>query len=175
MSLTIPEIPTDDPRWTRRGAIYVPANGGVTRWVSGDVYSTKVSHADTNGVFAFIEASVPAGAGPVAHTHNSNDEAFYLLSGELEFLDGDHTFVAQPGDFVYVPRNTRHRFKNIGAHTAKMVFMFTPAGPERGFEIVGEPAQPGVQAPPPGMPTPEQMNEMMRPESKIDSIMMPES
>lgn len=175
MSLVIPESPTDDPRWSARGAIYVPAHEGETRWVMGDTYSTKVTSADTNGAFSLIEASVQAGAGSIAHTHNSNDEAFYLLSGELEFLDGDHTFVAKAGDFVYVPRNTRHRFTNTASHTARMIFMFTPAGPERAFEIIGEPARPGVQAPPPGAPTPEQFEAMMQYQDEIDTVMMPES
>lgn len=173
--MSIPEIPADDPRWTKPGAIYVPAGGGETIWVTGDVYTKKVTSADTNGAFALIEASVPAGAGPVAHSHNNNDEAFYLLSGELEFLDGDNTFVARPGDFIYVPRNTRHRFKNIAAHTARMLFMFTPAGPERAFDIVGEPARPGIQAPPPGALTAEQAAEMARYDHEIDSVLLAES
>jgi quercetin dioxygenase-like cupin family protein len=29
---------------------------------------------------------------------------FFLLSGELEFLYGDHTFTAAAGDFVHVPK-----------------------------------------------------------------------
>lgn len=82
--------------------------------------------------------------------------------------------MARPSDFVYVPRNTRHRFKNIGNHTAHMLFVFTPAGPERAFDVVGEPARPGVQAPPPGAPTAEQVAAMMRYENEIDSVLMAE-
>ena len=98
MTFNLPQIDPDDPRWTRRGAVHVPSGQGPTWWVSGDVYTTKVDAAATNGSLSLIEASVPPGAGPVAHLHNANDEAFYLLAGELEFLDGDHTFLAGPGD-----------------------------------------------------------------------------
>jgi oxalate decarboxylase/phosphoglucose isomerase-like protein (cupin superfamily) len=56
-----------------------------------------------------------------------------MVSGELEFLDGDHTFIARPGDFVHVPRGIRHRFNNKGLHAAKMIFLFTPGGPEQTF------------------------------------------
>ncbi|MGH1553555.1 cupin domain-containing protein [Streptomyces sp. L7] len=36
--------------------------------------------------------------------HKIADESFYVVSGSLEFLNGDRTFVAGAGDFVFVPR-----------------------------------------------------------------------
>ena len=90
---------------------------------------------------------MPPGGGPVAHVHNVGNEAFYLLSGELEFLDGDRTYTARSGDFIYVPAGIRHRFKNTGMHTAKMLFMFTPGGLEESFLQGGDDAVPGVPAP----------------------------
>ena len=57
-------------------------------------------------------------------------ETFYMLDGELEFLDGDKTFTAVAGDFVHVPTGIRHCFTNKGSHTARMIFMFTPGGPD---------------------------------------------
>ncbi|MFG2371195.1 cupin domain-containing protein [Streptomyces sp. NPDC048504] len=32
---------------------------------------------------------MPPGGGPAPHVHAHTDETFYLVSGELEFLDGD--------------------------------------------------------------------------------------
>jgi mannose-6-phosphate isomerase-like protein (cupin superfamily) len=90
--------------------------------VAGDVYTVKVSATTTNGSFGFIEASVPPGAGSIAHVHRRTDESFYLVSGELEFLDGDRTFTARSGDFIFVPRGNRHRFTNTGLHTTKLLF-----------------------------------------------------
>jgi glyoxylase-like metal-dependent hydrolase (beta-lactamase superfamily II) len=48
----------------------------------------------------------------------------------LEFLNGDQTFVANTGDFVFVPRGTRHRFRNLTDEQAHMVAFFTPGGGE---------------------------------------------
>jgi len=76
---------------------------------------------------------VPPGGGPIAHAHTKADEAFYILSGELEILDGMRTFVVGTGDFVFVPRGIRHRFKNTGVHLARMLFMFSPGGEEGVF------------------------------------------
>src|ERR1700727_3521377 len=82
-----------DPRY-RSSGIYVPGSGGVTKWFSGDVYSVKLTAEQTRGTVGLIEGSVPPGGGPVPHTHRDQDETFYLLSGELEFLDGEKTFIA---------------------------------------------------------------------------------
>jgi uncharacterized cupin superfamily protein len=79
--------------------------------------------------------------------HYGNDEAFYVIFGELEFLDGDQTIHAGPGDFLLVPRGIRHRFVNKGLHTAKMLFLYTPAGIEESVLDLGEEARRG-EAPP---------------------------
>lgn len=103
----------------------------------------KATKARTAGSLAFIEAVVPPGGGPIAHAHAAEDEAFYILDGELEFLDGDRTFIGGPGDFVFIPRRRRHRFKNITGQSAKTLFLFTPAGPEDLFPEGGDDPCPG--------------------------------
>jgi quercetin dioxygenase-like cupin family protein len=132
MSLEMPPMNPDDPRYTKRGALYVPAGAGPTIWAVSDVYTIKATATQTGGVLGFLDASVPPGGGPDPHAHNDQAETFYMLDGELEFLDGDKTFTAVAGDFVHVPVGIRHRFKNKGTHTARMIFMFTPGGPEEG-------------------------------------------
>jgi mannose-6-phosphate isomerase-like protein (cupin superfamily) len=136
----------EDPQFTRRGALYVPAGEGPTWWFAGDTYTIKASSESTNGSLGLIEATVPPGGGPVAHAHTRSDEAFYVLSGELEILDGAETFVASAGDFVFVPRGTRHRFKNTGRHGVRMLFLFTPGGDEGVFKY-GDEALPGHPPP----------------------------
>jgi quercetin dioxygenase-like cupin family protein len=145
MTFSLQGAPSD-PRYPS-GGIYVPADGGVTKWFSGDVYSVKLAAEQTDGTLGVVKASVPPGGGPVAHTHRNQDETFYLLSGELEFLDGEKIFTARAGDLVFCRRNVRHRFKNIGLHTASMLFFYTPGGPEGLFTEGGDDPQPGVQVP----------------------------
>ncbi len=43
---------------------------------------------------------------------------------------GERTFTAGAGSFVYIPRGTVHRFKNVGETTARMLLMSTPARAE---------------------------------------------
>ncbi len=134
-----------DPRYTKSGGVFVPARDGVTKWFSGDVYTVKLQARQTNGTIGLVEASVPPGSGPVPHTHASQDETFYVLAGELEFLDGERTFIAGPGDVVHCPRRVRHRFANVGVHTARMLFMYSPGGTEGIFVEGGDEPRPGVQ------------------------------
>jgi quercetin dioxygenase-like cupin family protein len=92
------------------------------------------SLAESGGAYFAMEALVPPGGGPPPHIHAREDETFYLLEGDVEFLLGEQTVVAGPGDFVNVPRGTMHRFQNTGTETARLLLTFTPAGIERWFE-----------------------------------------
>ncbi|MFD7734414.1 cupin domain-containing protein [Kitasatospora phosalacinea] len=136
------------PVQPKQGVIHVPAGEGPTVWVDGDTYTLKAGHESTGGALAFLEASVPPGCGPAPHVHTREDEAYYLLSGELEILNGDTPFTARQGDFVYIPRGVAHRFKNVGLHVARMVFLFTPAGFDKFFLEAGDLARPGEQPQP---------------------------
>ena len=169
MSLQLPAADPGDPRYVTRGAHYVPALGGPTVWAAGDVYTVKATAAQTGGLLGFLEATVPPGGGPEPHAHNDQAETFYLLSGELEFLDGDRTFTAAAGDFVHVPAGIRHRFKNKTAHATRMIFLFTPGGPEEAFLDYLDPARPGELPPPLGPDQLERYVEMAR-RTNVDNL-----
>jgi quercetin dioxygenase-like cupin family protein len=49
--------------------------------VAGGIYRILVSGKQTNGEFAVIEMSVPAGGGPGPHAHASFQESFYVIKG----------------------------------------------------------------------------------------------
>jgi DNA-binding transcriptional LysR family regulator/mannose-6-phosphate isomerase-like protein (cupin superfamily) len=119
-----------DPRISPRRGIHVPAGDGVTRWFDGGVTTVKLRAASTHGTLGLTEASIPPGAGPGPNAHVDADETFYVLSGDIEMLDGDARFRAGPWDTVHVPRGVRHGFKNVGLHPARLLILFTPGGVE---------------------------------------------
>ncbi|CAL9410006.1 hypothetical protein SUDANB176_02213 [Streptomyces sp. enrichment culture] len=133
---------------TPQGVRHVPAGEGISLWAVGDTYTIKSTAETSGGSLTFVEGSVPPGSGPPPHVHTREEEAFYILSGRLEMLDGDRTFLAGTGDFVLVPRGTVHRFRNVGVDAARLLLMFTPGGMDGFFTGVGKPARPGEQAPP---------------------------
>ena len=132
------------------GVKHVPPGEGRSIWIVGDTYTFKAVSEDTGGAYMLFEASVPSQSGPPPHIHHWEDETYYILEGELEILDNDHTFTATAGSFVHIPKGTLHRFKNVREATARMLVFFTPAGFENFFFEVGLPAKEGGTAPPLG-------------------------
>ncbi|MGH3011780.1 MAG: cupin domain-containing protein [Gaiellaceae bacterium] len=126
--------------------LHRPVATGPAYWGPGDHYTFLVTGEESGGAYFAMEALVPPGGGPPPHVHTREDETFYLLEGEIEFLLGAETILAGPGDFVHVPRGTVHRFLSTGTDTARLVLTFTPAGIERWFEETLEPAPNEVRA-----------------------------
>jgi len=86
----------------------------------------------TNGAFGLVEhLAIPPGFAAPYHTHRLEDEAFYVLEGEMAFVcDGNWT-VAGPGTYVFGPRNIPHGFKVLGDVSARMLLLCTPGGFEQ--------------------------------------------
>ena len=101
----------------------------------------------TNGGFGLMEHwEMPVGFASPYHTHQREDESFYVLEGEMAFICGDKWLKAGPGTFVYGPRGIAHGFKVIGSKPARMLLMCNPAGFE-GFVLeqampINEPPSP---------------------------------
>ena len=72
---------------------------GKTLWVAGDLVTLKVVDEDTDGVFAFGEDISLPGGGPPPHIHHHEDEIFWLVEGEYEFLVGERTIRASAGSW----------------------------------------------------------------------------
>jgi len=129
--------------------VFRPTGTAPAVWGPGDLYSLLATGEETNNAFFQFEAIVPKGGGPPPHVHSREDESFYIVSGSLEILLGDNTYHAKRGDFVYVPRGTVHRFKNVGSDTAVQLVTFVPSGMEGFFREVFPEVKDRNAAPPP--------------------------
>lgn len=129
--------------------IFRPNGTAPAVWGPGDLYNLLATGEETNNAFFQFEAIVPTGGGPPPHIHSREDESFYVVNGHLEILIGDSTYQAKSGDFVFVPRGTVHRFKNVGDGTAIQLVTFVPAGMEGYFREVFPPVTDRKAAPPP--------------------------
>jgi quercetin dioxygenase-like cupin family protein len=89
----------------------------------------------SGGRLALVEMAVPArSTGPPLHVHETWDEGFYVLEGELAVQVGDAPRRAMTGMFAFAPRGTPHTFANLGADDARILVVLTPAGFERYLE-----------------------------------------
>lgn len=111
---------------------------GKTVWFLGTKMHLRAHGYQTNGAFGVIEQVLPPGFAPPVHVHHAEDEAFYLLEGKASFTCGDETIDAQPGTFIFFPRNVPHWFQIQGEQPARLLQFNFPAGLENFFIEAGE-------------------------------------
>ncbi len=59
------------------------------------------------------------------HTHDKEDELFFVLEGTLDVHERDGTVTLQPGEFCIVHRGSEHR---VVPHGHVRLILFEPAG-----------------------------------------------
>jgi len=121
---------------TQLNALWRAPDAGPTLDVLGMPHIYKAMADDTGHQFSVWESIVPPGAGPPAHTHTREDEAFYVLSGEvlIEVEGAVDPLPLGPGGFLFAPRNRRHAYRNIGTVAAHLlVFAIPGTGLDRMF------------------------------------------
>jgi mannose-6-phosphate isomerase-like protein (cupin superfamily) len=93
---------------------------------------------DSGGTFSLFETVTPPQAGPPPHVHHREDESFYILEGQFEFTIGDRKIAAEPGTFLFAPRDLPHWFRNVGNTPGKLLITVHPAGLEHFFAEFSE-------------------------------------
>jgi len=107
----------------------VPASprGGQVVW--------KATVEDTSGAYSLREFSTPPGErGARPHVHREEDEAVYVLEGELTFEVGTIVVPARPGTFLLAPRGVVHCHRNTGKTRARWLTISSPPGTGCFFE-----------------------------------------
>src|SRR5215468_7944087 len=67
--------------------------------------SICLSGPDTGGAYCLLEVGLAPGMSVPRHTHTREDEAYFVLVGELEVIVGDEVFILRPGDSLMAPRH----------------------------------------------------------------------
>jgi quercetin dioxygenase-like cupin family protein len=127
---------------------------GQATWFLNGLMTTKAEYSETDGAYCVMEHLLTPACNPPVHVQNDEEEAFYVLDGEIEFeVDGEHA-LATAGTFAFVPRGAVHTFRVLTDTARMLVIASAPQGaPEGGlhhfFTTVGEPA------PAPVLPAPQ--------------------
>jgi mannose-6-phosphate isomerase-like protein (cupin superfamily) len=124
---------------------------GEAYWGPGDRYVFHVTGAESGGSMFALDCLVGRGGGPPPHRHLAEDELFFLYDGSIEFSAAGRTYVVSAGEAIFVPKGTAHSYRNVGAGSALMYTIYTPAGMEGWFREVFERVRTGDfdRAPPP--------------------------
>jgi quercetin dioxygenase-like cupin family protein len=109
--------------------------------------SILLSGEDTGGAYCLLDLRVAPGIGVPRHTHTREDEALFVLSGELEVIVGDEIFTLRAGETLIAPRNIPHQLRNSGSVANHYLIMFSPSGFEEFLKATSVPAPDDAVAP----------------------------
>ena len=130
-------------------------------WFFNALMTTVAGTAETGGAYSLTEHLVTAASNPPMHVQTDEDEAFYVLDGEIEF-EVDGTVVrATPGTFAFVARGAAHTFRVL-TETARMLVICSgkPTDNLEDFFLgMGDPAT-ERRLPEPGAPDPDRLAEL---------------
>lgn len=105
--------------------------------IAADLLVRKLASAvQTNGEFGLIEFSGVRGYGPPSHRHGNESESFFILDGNIRVFVEDIIVLCKPGDFVYIPKNARHKFI-IESDFGRFLCFISPGGFEEFFTEIG--------------------------------------
>jgi len=119
-----------------------PDEGEATYFFNA-LMTTKASMAETGGAYSLTEHLVTAASNPPMHVQVDEDEAFYVLDGEVEFEVDGQTARATRGTFAFVARGSAHTFRVL-TETARFLVICSGKPTdnlEEFFVAMGEPAR----------------------------------
>jgi len=84
---------------------------------------------ETGGGFSMIDHTIPPRrlVAPV-HRHTREDEYSFVLDGRFGVLLGNDVVLAEPGSFVFKPRDQWHTHWNAGDEPCRIVEVISPGG-----------------------------------------------
>jgi quercetin dioxygenase-like cupin family protein len=109
--------------------------------------SVCLSGVDTGGAYCLLEVGLAPGMSVPRHTHTREDEAYFVLVGELEVTVADEVFVLRPGDCLMAPRDIPHQLRNSGDVENHYLLVFSPSGFEEFLKATAVSAPDNAVAP----------------------------
>lgn len=116
------------------------AGEGERMWFAGGgVFIWKATSGETGGAFLLFEDHMARGKTTPLHLHPNQDEAIYVIDGEIvAHVEGEEHRVGSGGLF-YAPRGVAHAFM-VTSETAHTLALMTPGTGEVFYREAGEPA-----------------------------------
>jgi quercetin dioxygenase-like cupin family protein len=128
-------------------AVAVATGTGEARWWFGVLAEIKATAADTGGQFTLVEITAPPNAQGVRHVHHNEDEAFWVLEGDMDLEVGGTQIEMHAGNYALGPRDIPHSFAT-GDAGCRVLFILTPGGFEGLIMATSVPAEARTVPPP---------------------------
>jgi mannose-6-phosphate isomerase-like protein (cupin superfamily) len=120
-----------------KGVIYLPSGSGRSYPMGGMQSVFKADGEETADTYSIAEWWLDAHqSGPGAHSHEANDDIFYVLEGTVTFLVGSKKIAASKGAFIRVPAGVTHDFENTSDSRAGFLNIYIPGGFEQDMPAI---------------------------------------
>jgi quercetin dioxygenase-like cupin family protein len=142
------------------GAFMRRASEGEDLWVLGGLYSYRARPGET-GAYLACDVQGPDGFASPVHSHDDEEEGFYVARGEVTILLAGGEQRLGAGGFAFAPHGVEHAFRFEGPDAILLLLITPGQRHEALFRAMGERAASHViPSPPEGQPDPGAMAEL---------------
>jgi len=112
------------PRNRNRPYALKGGEGWVYRY--GIDFTVKAGEIQGGSGAAFLEYQTRKGEEPPDHTHETEDEMFYVLEGAVTFQCGGESFDLEQGGFIFLPHGIEHGYTIRGDIPVWLIMVASP-------------------------------------------------
>lgn len=112
------------------------------RWFFGNLVEVKLSRDASDGQVSIVGFAGRPGDMPPLHCHRTDDEAWYVLEGEMSFFVGDDQPIpVRAGGVAFGPKGVPHTYRVESGEQARWLAICTPGDFERFVVAASRPAE----------------------------------
>jgi quercetin dioxygenase-like cupin family protein len=97
-------------------------------WFLNALHVLLAHNESGEGVYSMIHLTAPPGLETPYHLHHGEDEAFYVLEGELTVIRDGEKIVAGPGSYIFLLRGVPHGFRSTSDKVSRVLIHVIPGG-----------------------------------------------
>jgi quercetin dioxygenase-like cupin family protein len=97
-------------------------------WFLNALHLLLAHNESGEGAYSLVHLSAPPELETPYHLHHDEDEAFYVLEGELIVIRNGEKIMAGPGTYVFLLRGVPHGFRVSSAMGSNVLIHAIPGG-----------------------------------------------
>jgi quercetin dioxygenase-like cupin family protein len=125
-------------------------------WFLNTLVTVHVPHEEGVDGISVLESFAPHGNSPPLHLHQTEDETFHVLEGELRVRARDADVRIGAGEAILAPRGVPHTYRVESPEGARWLVITRRGDFERLVRELARPAERPELPPAEGSPTPDQ-------------------
>jgi len=125
-------------------------------WFLNTLHTVRVRHNEGEDGISVMETLASHGDSPPLHVHQTEDEIFHVLEGQLRMRAGDADVTIGAGETLLAPKGVPHTYRVESREGARWLVITTRGDFERFVHALSRPAERPELPTPQGPPTPEQ-------------------